>query len=48
MCGGVRNGHKIKAVIPGGSSSKILTGKEMMSKIFLLQNVREDESTKLK
>ncbi|ASG68837.1 NADH-quinone oxidoreductase subunit F [Francisella halioticida] len=30
MCGGVRNGHKLKAVIPGGSSSKILTGDEMM------------------
>ena len=30
-CGGVRNGNKIKAVIPGGSSSKILTGEEMMN-----------------
>lgn len=30
MAGGVRNGHKIKAVIPGGSSCKILTGDEMM------------------
>jgi len=31
MCGGVRKGNKIKAVIPGGSSSKILTGDEMMA-----------------
>lgn len=31
LAGGVRNGHKIKAVIPGGSSSKILTGEEMMA-----------------
>lgn len=30
MAGGVRNGNKIKAVIPGGSSCKILTGDEMM------------------
>ncbi|RUS68837.1 hypothetical protein EGW08_023399, partial [Elysia chlorotica] len=30
MCGGVKGGKKIKAVIPGGSSSKILTGDEMM------------------
>jgi len=31
LAGGVRNGHKIKAVIPGGSSSKILTGDEMLA-----------------
>ena len=31
MAGGVRNGHKIKAVVPGGSSCKILTGEEMMN-----------------
>lgn len=31
MCGGVRNGNKLKAVIPGGSSSKILTADEMMA-----------------
>ena len=30
-CGGVRNDNKIKAVIPGGSSSKILTGDEMLA-----------------
>ena len=30
MCGGVKGGKKIKAVIPGGSSSKILTGQEML------------------
>lgn len=30
MAGGVRNGNRIKAVIPGGSSCKILTGEEMM------------------
>lgn len=31
MAGGVRGGRKIKAVIPGGSSSKILTADEMMA-----------------
>lgn len=31
MAGGVRGGHKIKAVIPGGSSCKILTGEEMLA-----------------
>ncbi len=31
MAGGVRNGHQIKAVVPGGSSCKILTGEEMMN-----------------
>jgi len=30
MAGGVRDGHKLKAVIPGGSSTPILTGDEMM------------------
>lgn len=30
MAGGVRNGNKLKAVIPGGSSTPILTGDEMM------------------
>jgi len=31
LAGGVRKKNKIKAVIPGGSSSKILTGEEMMN-----------------
>ena len=30
LAGGVSNGKKIKAVIPGGSSCKILTGEEML------------------
>ncbi|HEX7340012.1 MAG TPA: NADH-ubiquinone oxidoreductase-F iron-sulfur binding region domain-containing protein, partial [Rhodanobacteraceae bacterium] len=30
MAGGVRNGHKLKAVIPGGSSMKILPAAKMM------------------
>lgn len=30
LAGGVRNGHKLKAVIPGGSSMKVLPAKEMM------------------
>lgn len=30
MAGGVRNGNKLKAVIPGGSSTPVLTGEEMM------------------
>ena len=30
MAGGVRHGRTIKAVIPGGSSAKLLTGEEMM------------------
>lgn len=30
LAGGVRDGNKIKAVVPGGSSCKILTGDEMM------------------
>jgi NADH-quinone oxidoreductase subunit F len=30
MAGGVRHGHRLKAVIPGGSSSKILPGHIMM------------------
>ncbi len=30
MAGGVRDGHKLKAVIPGGSSTPILLGDEMM------------------
>lgn len=30
LAGGVRNGNKLKAVIPGGSSTPILTGDEMM------------------
>lgn len=29
-CGGVRNGNKLKAVIPGGSSAPILTADEVM------------------
>ncbi len=31
MAGGVRGNRKIKAVIPGGSSAKILTGDEMLA-----------------
>lgn len=31
MAGGVRNGNKLKAVIPGGSSVPVLTGDEMMA-----------------
>ena len=31
MAGGVRNGHKLKAVIPGGSSVPVLTGEAMMA-----------------
>ncbi len=30
LAGGVRGGRKIKAVVPGGSSAKILTGEEML------------------
>jgi len=30
MAGGVRNGHKLKAVIPGGSSAPVLPGSVMM------------------
>jgi NADH-quinone oxidoreductase subunit F len=30
MAGGVRNGHRVKAVIPGGSSAKVLPGRLMM------------------
>ena len=30
MCGGMRGGRKVKAVIPGGSSAPMLTGDEMM------------------
>jgi NADH-quinone oxidoreductase subunit F len=30
MAGGVRNGHKLKAVIPGGSSAPVLPGSIMM------------------
>lgn len=30
MAGGVRNGHKLKAVIPGGSSAPVLPGEVMM------------------
>jgi len=30
MAGGVRNGHKLKAVIPGGSSMPVLPGEIMM------------------
>jgi NADH-quinone oxidoreductase subunit F len=30
MAGGVRNGHKLKAVIPGGSSAPVLTAEVMM------------------
>jgi NADH-quinone oxidoreductase subunit F len=30
MAGGVRNGHKLKAVIPGGSSTPVLPGETMM------------------
>ncbi len=30
MAGGVRDGKKLKAVIPGGSSTPLLTGEEMM------------------
>ncbi|OGU23977.1 MAG: NADH oxidoreductase (quinone) subunit F [Hydrogenophilales bacterium RIFOXYD1_FULL_62_11] len=30
MAGGVRNGHKLKAVIPGGSSAPVLPGNVMM------------------
>jgi len=31
LAGGVRNGHKLKAVIPGGVSMKVLTGDEMLA-----------------
>jgi len=31
MAGGMRNGHPLKAVIPGGSSMKVLNAEEMMS-----------------
>ena len=31
MAGGVRDGNKLKAVIPGGSSTPLLTGEEMMA-----------------
>lgn len=31
MAGGVRNGHKLKAVIPGGSSMPIIPGEMMMT-----------------
>ena len=31
MAGGVRDGNKLKAVIPGGSSTPVLTGEEMMA-----------------
>jgi len=31
MAGGVRNGHALKAVIPGGSSMKVLNAEEMMA-----------------
>lgn len=31
MAGGVRNGNKLKAVIPGGSSTPVLTADEMMA-----------------
>jgi NADH-quinone oxidoreductase subunit F len=31
MAGGVRHGNKLKAVIPGGSSTPVLTGEEMMA-----------------
>ena len=30
MCGGIRNGNRIKAVIPGGSSMPVLPGEVMM------------------
>ncbi|MCU7960739.1 MAG: NADH-quinone oxidoreductase subunit NuoF [gamma proteobacterium symbiont of Bathyaustriella thionipta] len=30
MAGGVRQGHKLKAVIPGGSSSPVIPGEQMM------------------
>ncbi|MFL6621058.1 MAG: NADH-quinone oxidoreductase subunit NuoF [Sulfurifustis sp.] len=30
LAGGVRNGHRLKAVIPGGSSAKVLPGRIMM------------------
>jgi NADH-quinone oxidoreductase subunit F len=30
MAGGIRTGHKLKAVIPGGSSTPVLTGEAMM------------------
>ncbi len=30
MCGGMKGGRKVKAVIPGGSSAPMLTGDEMM------------------
>ncbi len=30
LCGGVRNGHRLKAVIPGGSSMPVLPGEVMM------------------
>jgi NADH-quinone oxidoreductase subunit F len=31
LAGGVRDGHQLKAVIPGGSSVPVLTGEEMMA-----------------
>jgi NADH-quinone oxidoreductase subunit F len=41
QCGGVRNGNKIKAVIPGGSSSKILTGEEMLAVTMDYESIAE-------
>ncbi|MDE5028229.1 NADH-quinone oxidoreductase subunit F, partial [Francisella tularensis subsp. holarctica] len=39
MCGGVRNGYKLKSVIPCGSSSKILTADEMMAVIMDYESI---------
>jgi len=41
MAGGVRNGHKLKAVIPGGSSMKVLKADKMMACTMDYDSIRD-------
>ena len=38
MCGGMKDGYKLKAVIPGGSSSPVIPVEQMMVKPIMMAN----------
>lgn len=41
MCGGMKDGYKLKAVIPGGSSSPVIPGEQMMDVAMDYDGIRE-------
>ncbi len=41
MCGGMKDGYKLKAVIPGGSSSPVIPGEQMMDVAMDYDGIRD-------